>query len=100
MERRLVTVRESGNGYVCTLEVYNGDEIVAKKEMLVVGSDMGCLGEAVVELFKHRIRDRKKKKAEVSFLLGCYHGKVASECSICSPRASRGIMDPPEEGKI
>lgn len=66
MERRLVTVRESGNGYVCTLEIPGQPgtpEMILVKEMLVVGSDMACLGEAVVELFKHRIRDRRKKKA-------------------------------------
>jgi hypothetical protein len=61
--KRRVTVKESGNGFILTLEVQDdGGEKVFEKEMLVVGADMASIGEAVVELFKTRIRDRRKKK--------------------------------------
>jgi len=61
MKRRVV-VKESGNGYICTLQVLNDNLIqIMEKEMLVVGEDMKCLGEAVIELFRTRVRDRKKK---------------------------------------
>lgn len=60
--KRRVTVKESGNGFILTLEVQDeGGEKVFEKEMLVVGEDMASVGEAVIELFRLRVRNRRKK---------------------------------------